>query len=117
MDYKYYLADIFNQIYHLEIKEEYIENDLKRKIVLDYTNTNLFQPTLYWNPNLEYATFTKEEIKEKDFKVRVALWQGETERFGKFKQEHFELYQKLAYLVPLELERTTEKENQKIKRI
>lgn len=114
---KYYLVDIFNQVYPLEIKGEYIETNLQCKIVLDYTNTNLFQPTLHWDPNLEYATFCKEEVKEKDFKVAIALRQEETERFNKFKQEHFDLYQKLAYLVPLELERTMEKENQKVKRI
>lgn len=114
---KYYLADIFNQIYYLPINDKYIETGCIEKIILDYTKTNLFQSILNWNPNLKYATYTQEEINERKYKIAMALHLGEFKRFERFKQEHFELYQKLAYLVPLELERTRKKENQKIKRI
>lgn len=116
MNGKYHLADTINGIYNLSISKDYIETNTKRKIVLDYTSTYLFQQKLYWNPNLVYGTITEEEIKEKKTKVRKAL-QIETDRFQKFKKNHFELYKKLAYLVPLELERTTEKEIKKVNRI
>lgn len=117
MNNKYYLTDILEQIYYLPIEEEYVETGLQPKIVLDYTNTHLLQPTLYWNPNLEYATAKEDVINEKKYKIAMALHLEESQRFERFKQEHFEIYQKLAYLIPLELERTTEKENEKRKRI
>lgn len=114
---KYYLMDVYNLIYNLSCKQYYIETGLKYKCVLDYTETKLFQPKLNWNPNLEYDTHTEKEIKEAKNKIVIALNNGELHRFIEFKQRHFDVYQKLAYLTPLELERTIKKEAQKIKRI
>lgn len=79
---KYYLADIINKRYYLPIKKEYVENDLQEIIILDYTKTYLLQPTLYWNPNLEYATVTEEIVNEKKYKVAMAFHLKEDERFN-----------------------------------
>lgn len=117
MDGKYYLSDIFNRIYNLSIKKKYIENNHLFKLVLDYTQTNLLQPNLYWNPNLEYATVTEKELKEKRNKVAISFQKKEWDRFQKFKENHYDMIQKIAYLTPIEFERTEEKENQKRKRI
>ena len=47
----------------------------------------------------------------------MILMTSENERFKKFKEDHFEIYERIAYLSQLELYRNEEKEKQKLKRI
>jgi len=114
---QYHLIDCYNHIYSLQKTDEFYECERPKKIILDLSQNSWFQKKLYWKPNIEYYSNTKAEITKRQKQIERLLNNGELKRFIKFKQNHFELIKKIAYLAPLELERTEDKEKMKVKRI
>ncbi len=109
----YYLADITNHIYNLSIENEYIEKGWKEKLVLNYTKTYLFQESLSWSLDIPYGSFSKEEVMKRKKKVELCLLAGDREKFIEFKRNHLDMLEKIAYLLPIEMNRNIEKEQEK----
>lgn len=114
-NHQYYLVDIMNQHYALSAEEEYIETRDDDKLVLDYSSPLWFQDFFHHTFDMDINSFSMEEVLECKRKVVECLNHGALEKFQQFKKDHFDIYEKLAYLVPIEMNRSTWKENQKRK--
>ncbi len=119
-DNHYHLIDPYNNYYSfVKGKDFFYDMDNDAILIPDLTKARLLnQKDCIYHSDISYQHFDKQKI------IRIAnkignslLLESERQRFIKFKIEHLELLKKIAYLAPLELERTTEKEKQKKKRI
>lgn len=113
---KYHMVDCYNKIYTYQKQGDFYYNK-SNYVIPDFSYPLLQQYPFYYNPNIAYESFDSKEIEERVSKIQFLFNEKEYQRFLKFKQEHFELYKKIAYLIPIELERTEEKEKQKLKRM
>ena len=112
---QYYLTDINNHIYNLSVESEYVEKRKKEKLVLDYTMTNIFQDSFHWSFDIPYGFFTEEEVMESRKNLELCLSAGDYQKFLDFKKDHLDAITKIAYLLPIELNRNNEKEQSKQK--
>ena len=117
-DNRYHLIDPYNNCYSF-VKEKDYFYDMDKDVVLipDFTETELWnQKNCIYHPDIPYQHFDKQKIIKIANKIENCLFlESERNHFIEFKMEHLELLKKIAYLVPLELERTAEKEKQKRK--
>lgn len=118
---KYHLIDPYNKVYSLGNNEScyshlYLEHNIYNCIVPNFS-ISLFQKELYWNPNIAYQSHNIDNINERINKIFEILHDGEKNNFTRFKITNFETIKKIAFLTPIELERTKEKEKHKQKRI
>lgn len=114
---KYHIIDGFNNSYSIiKDKDYYYYQEIPGKVIIPDLSNTVFSNEINYSPDIEYSFFDIKEVEEKEKKIGNLLIEGELKRFIDFKINHFELLERLAYLIPLELERTKEKEKQKVKR-
>lgn len=116
---KYYLIDGFNNYYNIEEKEDYFMNNMRSIFIPDYSAIRHKLKQEYKRPFylLPYELpCSQEELKERITDIYKIMLSSGYQRFEKFKQENFDLYQRVEILNEIELHRTLHKEKQKVKR-
>lgn len=110
----YHIIDIYNYHYSYIMDNNFFYNG-NSYIIPDFSDPLLQEESFFYHPNIPYVSYTNKEIEERLIKIRKLINEKEHKRFLQFKEKHLELYKRIAYLIPIELERTIEKEKQKLK--
>jgi len=116
-DNKYHLIDTYNSKYSYTECDNYYLDSYSHYGIIPFFEKNLYQKELNWNTNIEIDLSNEDEINKKRNYVFRYFFEEWMDIFYKFKKDHLDIYEKIAFLAPIDLNRTSEKEYEKLKRL
>ncbi len=114
---KFYLIDPYNNFYSWEKKGNVFLDSYHWNAIMPWFDKSLIgflQEEEYRNLFPLSCSYDEEEVELYNREIEEFMSHGGKDIFKEFKDCHSGLLEKLAFLVPLEFERTLEKENQKV---
>lgn len=113
---KYHIIDPTRSLYFIEKYDNYYFSPDSLEIIIPDFSVTLLQEKYSFNLDMEYKTNDEKDLSFALVNVsKIIKDKSFSDTFINFKNDHIELYEKLAYLVPLEFGRNEEKEDQKLK--